>query len=150
MFLSSVFLWGDNSGSSGGSLPLAEDFTAYLGWLPAEAHQWLGAPENLFVYRGNVSAEDNVVYYYSNHIYLFWFGSRVWQVRADERWKGSVDGVNMGMTRKEVEKLWGPPVNSFDAQPTWLLPDRGYPVRIRLYFDEQGRLNDLYVYRSDW
>ena len=27
---------------------------------------------------------------------------------------------------------------------------RGYPVRIRLYFDEAGRLADLYVFRGDW
>lgn len=143
-------VFGINTAAVADKLPLAEEFTARLGWLPADAHQWLGGPENLFVYRGRVSEEDNVVYYYPDHVYLFWFRNRVWQVRADEDWTGSVDGVRMGMSREEVEKLWGPPINNFDAQPTWTLPDRGYPVRIRLYFNEDNRLHDLYVFRSDW
>ena len=133
-----------------GPLPHAAELTGKLGWTPEEALSWLGAPVSMFPYRGSVPEEDNVVFYYPDHLYIFWFQDRVWQLRVDERWNGVVDGLRMGMTLSEVTDLWGPPVNDWDKQPTWTLPDRGYPVRIRLYFADDGRLNDLYVYRSDW
>ena len=131
-------------------LPLAADLTSPLGWTPDEAFAWLGAPEGLFPYRGHVEGDDSVVFYFPDHFYLFWFRDRVWQVRVDEHWNGEVDGVRMGMGLDEVISLWGPPINDFDAAPTWTLPDRGYPVRLRLFFDDGGKLIDLYVFRSDW
>ncbi len=133
-----------------GNKPRADEFSAKLGWTPAEAINWLGSPSSLFAYRGTETSEDNVVFYYQDHLYLFWFQDRVWQVRADERWVGNVDGVRMGMTLSEVIDFWGPPINNRDENPTWTLPDRGYPVRVRLYFGDDNRLADIYVYRSDW
>ncbi len=129
--------------------PSAVDFSGMLGWTSDEAYTWLGAPEDFFPYRDE-SGEECVVFYFKDHTYLFWYEGRVWQVRADERWEGELDGVAMGASRGEVEAIWGSPINDFDPNPTWTLPDRGYPVRIRLYFDEEDRLIDLYVYRSDW
>ena len=133
-----------------GPLPHAVELTGRLGWTPDEVFARLGSPMSIFPFRGSEDDEDNVVFYYSDHLYVFWFHDRVWQVRADERWNGDVDGVRMGMTRSQVRELWGAPINDRDEQPTWTLPDRGYTVRIRLYFDTNDRLNDLYVYRSDW
>lgn len=131
-------------------LPHAAELTAALGWSPAEAFSWMGSPMSLFAYRGSSQSEDNVVFYYPDHKYLFWFQDRVWQVRVDERWNGEIDGVGMGMSMNSIVSLWGPPINDRDEHPTWTLPDRGYPVRIRLYFDGADRLNDIYIYRGDW
>ena len=133
-----------------GPLPHAVDFTAKLGWTAEDAFGRFGVPLSIFPYRGDTPEEDNVVFYYSDSLYLFWFQNHIWQVRADERWEGEIDGVRMGMNLQEISALWGPPVNDWDEHPTWTLPDRGYPVRIRLYFSESGELNDLYVYRGDW
>lgn len=133
-----------------GPVPHAAELTATLGWSPSEALNWMGSPMSLFVYRGPTKSEDNVVFYYPDHVYLFWFQDRVWQVRVDERWTGEIDGVVMGMTLDSITALWGDPINDWDEHPTWTLPDRGYPVRIRLYFDGDGLLNDIYVYRGDW
>jgi hypothetical protein len=135
---------------SSGPLPHAEEFTRNLGLQVKDSFSLMETPVSIFPYRGSVSSEDNVVFYYSDSTYFFWFHDRVWQVRADERWQGEVDGVSMGMKLPEIIRLWGPPINNRDEQPTWTLPDRGYPVRIRLYFSDEGLLNDLYVYRSDW
>jgi len=134
----------------GGEPPTAEAFASKLGWTLEEALEWMGRPESMLTHRGRTAEEDNVVFFYSDFTSLFWFRDRVWQVRADRRWSGEVDGVRMGLDRDDVEALWGPPINDFDPDPTWTLPDRGYPVRIRLYFDDDDRLVDLYVYRSDW
>lgn len=133
-----------------GPLPHAAELTATLGWSPSEAYSWMGSPMSLFVYRGPSQSDDNVVFYYPDHVYLFWFQDRVWQVRVDERWEGEIDGVRIGMSMNSIVSLWGAPINDRDKHPTWTLPDRGYPVRIRLYFDEDNRLNDLYIYRGDW
>ena len=132
-----------------GPLPHAAELTAMLGWTPEEAAASFGVPESMFVHRGGTAEEDNIVFYYQDCRYLFWFRDRVWQVRADERWSGEVDGVRMGMTREGVAQLWGAPINDGDEAPSWMLPDQGYPVRIRLYFVDD-RLADIYVYRSDW
>ena len=139
-----------NLGAADTRLPLAVEFSAGLGWTLDEALSWLGPPASMFPFRGDVAEEDNVVFFYPDSRYLFWFNDRVWQLRADENWKGEVDGVAMGMKRSQIDRLWGAPINDWDENPTWTLPDRGYPVRIRLYFDDNDRLVDLYVYRSDW
>ncbi len=131
-------------------LPIAADLSAKLGWTLDEALAWLGTPRSMFPFRGDSADEDNIVFYYPNSLYLFWFKDRVWQIRVDENWNGELDGVRMGMKQNQILRLWGPAINDWDENPTWTLPDRGYPVRIRLYFDESDKLMDLYVYRSDW
>ncbi|MCK5735691.1 MAG: hypothetical protein KAH21_04390 [Spirochaetaceae bacterium] len=146
LFSAPVTVWAE----SPSPLPHAVEFTDKLGWTAEDVFNQQNIPESFFSYRGNTSSEDNVVFYYQDATYLFWFHDRVWQVRADERWEGRVDGVSMGMNIQEVVNLWGPPVNDWDEHPTWTLPDRGYPVRIRMYFSDDGLLNDIYVYRGDW
>ena len=136
-------------GEEPGPLPHAAELAGRLGWTVSEAAEDFGVPESMFVYRGEVPEEDNIVFYYPDYSYLFWFRDRVWQVRVDERWSGEVDGVRMGMSLKDVAEMWGEPINDTDEAPTWMLPDQGYPVRIRLYFADD-RLADIYVYRSDW
>ncbi len=133
-----------------GPLPHASEFSEMLGLTAEDVFSRSEIPESIFSYRGNTPDEDNVVFYYPDSIYLFWFQDRIWQVRADERWIGDVNGVRMGMNLQDVRELWGPPVNNRDDNPTWTLPDQGYPVRIRLYFSDTGALNDMYVYRADW
>ena len=131
-------------------LPHASEFTEKLGMTVEDLFSNNDIPESIFPYRGELPEEDNVVFYYPDNLYLFLFHDRVWQLRVDERWENEVDGVRMGMSRQKVEEIWGPPINSWDENPTWQLPDKGYPVRIRLYFSENNKLIDLYVYRSDW
>ncbi len=133
-----------------GPLPHALEFSEMLGMSAEDVFTGPDPPGSIFSYRGNTPEEDNVVFYYPDSIYLFWFQDRIWQVRADERWTGDVDGVSMGMSLQEIRKLWGPPINNRDENPTWTLPDQGYPVRIRLYFSDTGALKDMYVYRADW
>ncbi|MCG8453804.1 MAG: hypothetical protein MI717_11555 [Spirochaetales bacterium] len=130
--------------------PQAQEWTPFIGFEPGEALQELGAPTEIFAHRGASAEEDNVVFFYPNRFYLFWFQNRVWQIRFDEKWEGELEGVTMGMPRSEVEALWGPSINEGDEHPTWILPDQGYPLRARLYFEDDRGLVDLYIYRSDW
>ena len=120
-----------------------------IGLDPASALQTLGPPVEVFPYRGADAAEDNVVFFYPDFTYLFWFRNRVWQVRFDQRFTGTVFGLKLGM-RQEVVGLPG----------NWRLIEAGdslyfdpleadYPIRVRLVFSE-GLLHDIYVYRRDY
>jgi hypothetical protein len=109
----------------------------------------VGLPQEMFSYRGPEESLDNVVFYYPDHRYLFWYRNRVWQVRCDKRFTGPILGFTLGMTREQVEKV-----------SSWLLIPSGdslyfdaaesrIPVRVRLVFTG-GLLTDVYVYRSDF
>ncbi len=90
-----------------------------------------------------------MVYYYDSYVYLFWYDNRVWQVRLDKRYEGSLGGVFMGDPKEKVLELLGAPFYADGESIIYNLPDRGYPVRIRLFFEED-LLSDLYIYRSDF
>ena len=127
------------------------DLPALVGLTPPEAFQLFGAPEQVYAARGEESWQDDVVFYYPGHLYLFWYQNRVWQARVDERFSGSFlasKTLAMGAGRTEVLALLGPPMRELGDSLVYHLEDRGYPVRLRLYFRE-GLLADAYCYRGD-
>jgi len=110
----------------------------------------LGLPQAMYTFRGPDQSQDDVVFYYADHIYLFWYKDRVWQVRYDRRATAVVHGVSLGMSRSEVQA----------AVPERPLVERGdslyfdldtdsFPVRVRLVFAGSA-VSDIYVYRSDF
>jgi hypothetical protein len=129
----------------------AVDLPALVGLTLAEALGKLGAPERVFCARGPESWQDDVVFYYPAHLYLFWYQDRVWQARVDERHTGGFlasPALAMGARREEALAALGPPLRELEDSLVYHLEDRGYPVRLRLYFRE-GRLADAYCYRGD-
>jgi len=140
-----------------GSPPAAEpapagvDLPALVGLTLPEALARLGAPAQVFCARGAESWQDDVVFYYPAHLYLFWYQDRVWQARVDEEHPGgflAATALAMGSSREEVLAALGPPMRELGDSLVYHLEDRGYPVRLRLYFRE-GRLADAYCYRGD-
>ena len=113
------------------------------------AVETFGLPQSMFSFRGSEEARDDVVFYYADHMYLFWYRDRVWQVRYDRRSNAVVHGVSLGMSRQEVEA----------AVPERPLVENGdslyfdlagpLPIRVRLVFAD-GTLSDIYVFRSDF
>jgi hypothetical protein len=124
------------------------DLPALIGSTPEEAIDTLGAPVEVYGLRGEEPRQDDVVFYYANHLYLFWFQSRIWQVRVDNRFAGRAFGLSMGTSRREVLETMGRPILEFPDSLVFHVEDRGYPIRARLYFDEEG-LADLYCFRGD-
>jgi hypothetical protein len=127
------------------------DLSALVGLTLAQAFQRFGAPEQVFCARGAESWQDDVVFYYPGHLYLFWYQERVWQARVDEHYGGGFlasRALAMGAGREEVLDALGPPMRELGDSLVFHLEDRGYPVRLRLYFRE-GRLADAYCYRGD-
>jgi hypothetical protein len=169
------------------------DLPSLVGLTLPEALEHLGVPAEMFASRGEEGWQDDVVFYYPSHLYLFWYRNRVWQARLDERYSGSflaavvgpvgteggakadreaaakagaaeadldktattaekaaaaVKALVMGRSRDQVLTVLGPPMREIDGSLVYHLEDRGYPVRLRLYFRD-GRLVDAYCYRGD-
>ena len=131
--------------------PADLDLPALVGLTLPEAIQRFGAPEQVFAARGEEGWQDDVVFYYPAHLYLFWYQNRVWQARVDQRYAGGFlasGALTMGRSREQVLGLLGPPMREFEDSLLYHLEDRGYPVRLRLYFRD-GLLADAYCYRGD-
>jgi hypothetical protein len=134
----------------GGSLGAQEalDLPALIGLSLEEVHQSLGVPAEIYALRGPEPEQDDVVFYYPSHLYLFWFENRVWQARVDRRFSGRVFSLAMGSSRQQVIETMGRPILEFSDSLVFHIEDRGYPIQARLYFDEDG-LADVYCFRGD-
>ncbi|MGO9310326.1 MAG: hypothetical protein ACLQDL_15070 [Spirochaetia bacterium] len=128
----------------------APEATRVIGMELKSAVDAFGLPQSMFSFRGTEEARDDVVFYYPDHIYLFWYKDRVWQVRFDRRSTAGFHGLSPGMTRQEVEGAVKerPLVASGDSLYFDLDTD-SFPVRVRLVFAGSD-LSDIYVYRSDF
>lgn len=142
--LSAAFTAAENPGIKG-ELDLIDS----IGWTLEQAYTKLGVPDEVFLSRGEKDWQDTVVFYFEEHLYLFWYKNRVWQVRADRRYGKELLGLTMGMPKEELEELLGPPYHVDERSVIYNLPDRGFPLRMRLFFND-GSLSDLYIYRSDF
>ena len=144
--VSELFLW-----QIVGQIPKTNGQNS-LNWLGMDlqtVYKEFGAPQEVFCYRADISKDDNVVFYYKEHIYLFWFENRVWVVRFDERFKHEFLGIKMGMPRERILEILGDKFKEMDDSLIFYLPDQGFPVRLRLFFKE-NMLCDAYVYRGDY
>ena len=124
--------------------------TQVLGMGLKSAIDAFGLPQNMFTFRGTEEDQDDVVFYYPDHMYLFWFKDRVWQVRFDRRANVVLHGVSLGMTRQEVEAVVKerPLVERGDSL-YFDLATGSFPVRVRVVF-AGSTVTDLYVYRSEY
>jgi len=125
------------------------DPTQYIGLDLKSALNALGAPKEVFSFRGQDDAQDNVVFYYPDFLYLFWYRNKVWQVRCDRRFAKPLFGVAMGMPREVIERTSDKRFTAVRESLYFDLDDAKYPTRVRLVFSN-GALTDLYVYRSDF
>ena len=129
----------------------ADDFdpTRLIGLDMPAAVAALGLPQQMFTWRGAEEREDNVVFYYPDFLYLFWFKDRVWQVRCDRRFASTVFGFSLGASREQVERTSLRTLTPNGDSLYLDLSDGRFPLRVRLVFTESV-LSDLYVYRSDF
>ncbi len=127
-----------------------------MGMLPSGVLEIAGAPEAVYPMRGESQWQDDVIFYYPTNLYLFFYDNRVWQVRADHRFKGEILGLSPGMEKSRIRELLGKPYHEEENEEIYLNPagmtrlQKGFPVRLRLIFGENGELYDIYLYRGDY
>ncbi len=120
-----------------------------LGFTPTELINTLGAPQNVYTIRGGSPEEDDVLFFYKNSIYAYFNQNRVWQIRLDKNSSETFLGFGSGATEDEIVEILGEPEKIVENSYFYRRPDRGYPVILRLYF-ENNKLSDLYIYRGDY
>jgi hypothetical protein len=125
------------------------DPASIIGMELKQAFDAFGAPREVFSFRGPEEWQDNVVFFYPNYTYLFWYRNRVWQVRCDGRFGGTLFGLSFGMGRKAVKEKLGRPLADQDGSLYFDIDGGKYPIRVRLVFAAES-LSDVYVYRSDF
>ncbi|ADK81957.1 hypothetical protein [Sediminispirochaeta smaragdinae] len=138
----------ENSAFGKGVLQAMEPALTLLGRFPAEAFESAGMPDLLQPFRGVSEDQDDVVSSYTNGVSLFFFENRVWQVRIQPPCS-LPSAIAFGMEKEALCNLLGIPFAEDEDSTIYMLPDRGYPVRIRFFFDGKG-LNDIYIYRADY
>jgi hypothetical protein len=109
----------------------------------------LGLPQDVFSFRGSEESRDSVVFYYADHLYLFWYKDHVWQVRYDKRYAAPVRGFTIGMTTAQAQTQAHQSLVANGDSLYNEINERAYPVRMRLLFTADV-LSDIYVYRSDF
>ncbi len=125
------------------------DPAAFIGMGPREAFDARGAPQEVFTARGATDGEQDAVFFYPDCTYLFWHGNRVWQVRLDRRYTGTVFGLSLGMSRDRVTERIGEGLSQRGSSLYFDVPGTAYQIRVRLVFSGE-KLSDVYVYRSDF
>jgi hypothetical protein len=121
-----------------------------LGLSPVEVIERLGAPARVYAVRGPEAWQDDVVFEYGDGLSLFLFTDRVWQVRITEPYPLPVLGFVLGGSREAIVEALGVPAMVVDGDPEWMLTGETWPVRLRAFPGEDGRIRELYVYRADF
>jgi hypothetical protein len=131
------------------SLAQELDPSSPIGMDPKTAMTAFGPPQEVFPFRGSETWQDNVVFFYADFTYLFWYGNRVWQVRYDGRFAGKPFGLSFGMSRDDVRAVIRRQFLETDDSLYFDIDEGKFPIRVRLVFGAE-RLSDVYVYRSDF
>lgn len=154
----SLFAQGFLFGAEEDSLPLSREALsrepAFLEIGLTLAQVWeREAPREVYSLRGNDPFLDDVVLFYGDYHYFYLYGNRVWQIRWDCRFEGTLAGLSLGMSPDEVVLHWGEADERAENSWFYVLEDRGWPQEARLVFDEneegESFLTDIYVYRGD-
>jgi hypothetical protein len=114
-----------------------------------QAVESFGLPISMFALRGERDWQDDVVFFYPDYRYHYWYEDRVWQVRYDHRFAGDVGGARPGMSVADLTSVFGEPHYIGEDSLYYDLVDRGFPVRARFFFKD-GAVYDIYLYRSDF
>lgn len=125
------------------------DPTRLIGLDLKSALSTLGVPQEVFPFRGPDETQDNVVFYYADYLYLFWYQNRVWQVRCDRRFARPIFGLTLGLPRETIVRTFPRPLTENGDSLYFDIDETQYPIRVRLVIAD-GVLSDVYVYRSDF
>lgn len=120
-----------------------------LGLRPDEAIERLGAPVSVYISTSEETELEAVTFFYDDFRYLYFHDNRVWQVRHDDRSEQTLHGADVGISREQLLSSFGTPAHDDGDSVTFALEDRGFPVRLRAFFEENTVI-DLYLYRADF
>jgi fucose permease len=101
-------------------------------------------PTGVNAVRGKESWQDDVAFSY-NGITLFVAQNRVWQLSVPKAL-----GVSVGDRREEALVALGTGADNNPAHILYPINDRPWPIAARFNIDETGKVEHIYIYRSDF
>ncbi|AEF85302.1 hypothetical protein TREPR_1797 [Treponema primitia ZAS-2] len=103
-----------------------------------------GVPESVYTIRGAEEWQDDVVFVYNDRD-MYVFKDRVWQVSVRTAY-----GITLGDPGGVVSLILGDGVQSFSGYLLYALPSRSWPLQLRVNLDNAGRVESIFIYRSDF
>lgn len=101
-----------------------------------------GYPDDLVPTRGETEEEDGITVIYNEGISFLLWENRVKEIRADKRYRGSIFGLYMGMTPKQVCTALGiSPQKELPGEMIFHKTDGSFPVQIHLFFYSDKLVN---------
>ena len=128
---------------------LPDNPASLLGLTLAQLLATFGTPDTVYPVRGPEAWQDDVVFHYPDGFSFFIFRDRVWQLRLDTTYHGSIFGMFPGDSTDKILAVLGAPDTQTDDTWIYRLPEQGYPVRLRLSIAD-AKVEDFYVYRGDF
>lgn len=125
-----------------------EEVLNLIGATAPEVIDRRGAPDELYCLRGDIPAEDEVVFHYPELYTLFFSNHRVRQIRFDRYSRIQIRGIGIGSLREEIRRAWGDPYYQEDLWEVYFVTGSIWPMRIRVFYEED-RAVDYYIYRGD-
>jgi hypothetical protein len=130
--------------SPSGDLDLPGDPAQPIGLTLSMMYTRYGVPESVYAIRGAEEWQDDVVFVYNDRD-LYVFKDRVWQVSAKTAY-----GITLGDPGGVVSLILGDGVQSFSGYLLYALPSRSWPLQLRVNLDGAGRVESIFIYRSDF
>lgn len=125
-----------------------DELIPLLGKNPQKAFESFELPIGLEVLRGESKDLDDVVSIHPEGVFLFWFDNHLWQMGFAKGFKGSIEGVKIGMRKEEVTGKLGKPQLQEEKLLVYEVFFQDFPVSIRFVLKE-NRVSEIYFYRSD-
>ena len=147
LFLASPLLWPQTGNPAGNDAAGNGDPAFYIGMTLTDVIRLLGVPRSVYTVRGIEEWQDDVVFVYDD-AELFIIKDRVWQAALK-----SAYSIRAGDSGSTLILRFGYPYRSGNVNGIdfFVYPLRGYswPIDARFNFDSDGKVSDIFIYRSD-
>ena len=120
-----------------------EDVVSFVGLTLRQLIDRFGVPNLVYAARGLEEWQDDVVFVY-DHGYFYIYRDRVWQVGIS-----SIRGINRGDPGGVVSLIMGSNAVTRGDSIFYPLHVTPWPLMLRWDIDSAGRVQAIFIYRSD-
>ena len=120
------------------------DPLSFVGLTLDELIRGFGTPRSVYAARGLEEWQDDVVFVYDQGDFYV-YKDRVWQVGLR-----AVRGIKAGDTRGVVSLVLGSRAENRGSSLVCSLDGGSWPLELRCDFDREGRVQLIYIYRTDF
>ena len=120
------------------------DPVSFVGLTLEELIRDFGVPQSVHAARGLEEWQDDVVFVYDQRDFYL-YKDRVWKLGLR-----ALRGINTGDPRGVVSLVLGSGVETRGDSVFYPLNDRSWPLMLRYDFDSAGRVEAIFIYRTDF